>query len=107
VQDWNAYANKKIRETTNTKVANLKKLYNFVVDNFFIWSHPVKETMFEFLKFKIWIFKMTLNGETTNMKVIDLKKLCNFIVDNFSIGIIYYFKIMFKINFLKKFYLSF
>jgi hypothetical protein len=41
--DWNAYANKKIIETTNTKVLDLEKLYNFVVDNFFIWSHLVKE----------------------------------------------------------------
>ena len=44
--------------------------------------------MFEFLKFKIWIFKMSSNGEMTKMKVVDLEKLCNFVVDNFSFEII-------------------
>jgi hypothetical protein len=41
--------------------------------------------MFEFLKFEIWIFKMTSNGETTKIKVVDLEKLHNFRVDNFFI----------------------
>ena len=44
--------------------------------------------MFEFLKFEIWIFKMSSNGEMTKMKVVDLEKLCNFVVDNFSFEII-------------------
>jgi hypothetical protein len=43
--------------------------------------------MFKFLKFEIWIFQTTLDGETTKMKVIDLEKLCNFVVDNFLIWI--------------------
>ena len=30
-------------EMTKMKVADLEKLYNFVVDNFFIWNHFVKE----------------------------------------------------------------
>ena len=41
--------------------------------------------MFDFLKFEIWIFQMTSDGEITKMKVVDLKKLYNFIVDNFLI----------------------
>ena len=40
-------------EMSKIKFVDLEKLYNFVVDNFFIWSHLVKETMFEFLKFEI------------------------------------------------------
>ena len=42
-------------QTAKTKVVDLKKLWNFVVDNFFIWNHPVMKTTFEFLKFKIQI----------------------------------------------------
>ena len=30
-------------ETPKTKVVDLKKLYNFLVDNFFICNHFVKE----------------------------------------------------------------
>jgi hypothetical protein len=30
-------------------------------------------TTFEFLKFEIWIFQTTLDGETTKIKVVDLK----------------------------------
>ena len=41
--------------------------------------------MFEFLKFEIWIFRTTSDGETTKIKVVDLEKLYNFVVDNFFI----------------------
>ena len=37
-------------ETTKMKVVDLKKFWNFVVDNFLIWSHLVKENY-------VWIFK--------------------------------------------------
>jgi hypothetical protein len=67
------------------KVIGLEKLYNFIVDNFSFEVILSRKTMFEFLKFKIKIFKMTSNGETTNTKVVVLKKLCNFVVDNFLI----------------------
>ena len=30
-------------ETSKTKVIDLEKLYNFVVDNFFIWNHISRE----------------------------------------------------------------
>jgi hypothetical protein len=38
-----------------------------------------------FLKFEIWIFQTTSDGETAKIKVIDLEKLWNFVVDNFLI----------------------
>ena len=41
--------------------------------------------MYEFLKFEIWIFKMSSNREMSRTKVVDLEKLYNFIVDNFFI----------------------
>jgi hypothetical protein len=41
--------------------------------------------MFKFLKFEIWIFKVSSDGEMTKTKVVDLEKLCNFVVDNFFI----------------------
>ena len=70
-------------EMIKIKVVDLKKLHNFVVDNFLILNHLLMKTMFEFLKFEIWIFKMSSNGEMTKTKVVDLEKLCNFVVDNF------------------------
>jgi hypothetical protein len=30
-------------QTVTKKVVDLKKLWNYIVDNFFIWNHPVKE----------------------------------------------------------------
>ena len=41
--------------------------------------------MFEFLKFEIWIFQTTLDGETTKIKVVYPKRLYNFVVGNFLI----------------------
>jgi hypothetical protein len=72
-------------EVTKTKVIDIEKLCNFVVDNFFIWNHLSNENYVWFLKFKIWIFQMTSDGETPKIKVVDLKKLCNFVVHNFLI----------------------
>jgi hypothetical protein len=71
---------------TKMKVVYLKKLYNFIVDNFFIWNHLSMENY-------VWIFHIWnsnfLNdlGETTKTKVVNLKKLNNFVVDNFFIWI--------------------
>ena len=45
------------RETTKIKVVDLEKLWNFIVHNFFIWDHLVKENyvwIFKNLKFKIF-----------------------------------------------------
>jgi hypothetical protein len=42
-------------QTAKMKVVDLKKLWNFVVDNLLIWIHLVMETTFEFLKFEIQI----------------------------------------------------
>jgi len=44
-------------ETTKTTVVDLEKLYNFVVDNFFIRNHLSKEITFQFLTFEILNFK--------------------------------------------------
>ena len=42
-------------QTTETKVVDLKKLWNFVVDNFLFEIILSWKTMFEFLKFEIQI----------------------------------------------------
>ena len=41
--------------------------------------------MFEFLKFKIWIFQTISDGETIKMKVVNLENLYNLVVDNLLI----------------------
>jgi hypothetical protein len=61
---------------TKTKVVDLEELFNFVLDNLFIWNNLSKEIMFEFLTFAIQIFQMTLDEEMTKTNVADLKKLC-------------------------------
>jgi hypothetical protein len=38
-------------QTEQTKVVDLKKLWNFVVDNFLIWNHLVKKNY-------VWIFQI-------------------------------------------------
>jgi hypothetical protein len=72
---------------TKTKDVYLKKLCNFIVDNFFIWNHLSNKIMFAFLTFKFWFFYMTYGGETTKAKVVYLEKLCNYVLDNFSFEI--------------------
>ena len=99
-------------ETTKIKNVDPKKVYNFIVANFFILNHLLKfkffkwpkqklynfvfanfsfeiiylrKIIFEFLTFEIWIFQTTSDGETTKMKVVDHEKLWNFVADNFFI----------------------
>ena len=67
---------------TKRKVVDLEKLYNFIVNNFFIWNHLSKESY-------IWIshiwnskFSNDLHGEASKMIVVNLKMSYNFIVDN-------------------------
>jgi hypothetical protein len=72
-------------EATETRVVDLEKLCNFVVDNLFIWNHLYNKNYVWFLKFKIWIFQITSDGETPKAKVVDLEKSCNFAVGNFFI----------------------
>ena len=43
--------------------------------------------MSELLKFKIWIFQTSSDGEMAKMKVIDPTKLYNFVVDDIWIWI--------------------
>jgi hypothetical protein len=62
-------------EVTNIKVADLKKLCNFVVDNFFIWSHLSNENYILLFTLKFDFFQMTSEGEMTKTKVVDLQKL--------------------------------
>jgi hypothetical protein len=67
------------------KIIDLRKLLNFVVDNFIIWIHFVKENYDWIFKFEFQNFQTTSDGETTKMRVVDLEKLWNFVVDNFFI----------------------
>jgi len=68
---------------TKMKVVDLKKLYDFLVDNFLFEIFYQWKITFEVLTFEIWILQTTSDGETTKMKVVVLEKLCNFVVDNF------------------------
>ena len=56
---------------------------------------PIK-SKFEFLKFEIWIFQTTLDGETAKLRVLDHNKLWNFVVDNFLFEIFLSTKTMFE-----------
>ena len=56
-------------ETSKMKVVDFEKLWNFVVDNFFIKIILSTKTKFEFLKFEIQTLKTTSNGETTKWKL--------------------------------------
>jgi hypothetical protein len=53
------------KKTTKTKVVDLEKLCNFVVDNFSMWNNFVMENSVSILNFKIRIFKMSSNREIT------------------------------------------
>jgi len=66
-------------EATKTKVIDLEKLCNFVVDNFFIWNHLCNENYVWFLKFKIWIFQTISDGETlkTKLQISNVVQLCS------------------------------
>ena len=71
---------------TKTKVVDIDELYNFVVDDFFIWNHLVFENIVwrcDNLKFKYYIGQSNSDGEITKIKLVDLNKLYNFIFDNF------------------------
>ena len=74
-------------ETAKTKVVDLKKLYNFVVDYFFIWIHLVKEKY-------VWIshilnlnFSNNLGWRNSKNESCTSQNLNNFIVDYFLIWI--------------------
>jgi hypothetical protein len=75
-------------KTTKIKVVDLKKLWNFVVDNFFIWTHFDSQKLnlsMPNLKFKFC--KLTRMKKSAKMKVVELQKLFNFVVDKFFIWI--------------------
>ena len=57
-------------ETTKIKVVDLKKLYSFVTDNFFIWNHlSLENYVLNFLTFDIQFFQTTSDGEMTKPKL--------------------------------------
>ena len=74
-------------QTAKTKVVNLKKLCNFVVDKFLIWNHLVKENYVWISQFWNLNFVNNLGLTNNKNKSVDLEKLYNFVVDNFLIQI--------------------
>jgi hypothetical protein len=70
-----------------TKIVDLEELYNFVVNNHFIWNHLPRNIMFEFLIFEIQNFQMTSDGELTKIKVVVLHYIYNFAVEDFFIWV--------------------
>ena len=66
---------------TKTKVLDLEKLYNFVVDNFsFEIIYPIKIT-FEFLTFEIQDFSNGLGWRNDQTKVVNLDDIYNLAVE--------------------------
>jgi hypothetical protein len=61
-------------EMTKMKAVNLKKLYNFVVENLF-WNHLSKKNMFEFWWHLNLNFLNDLWWINNQNEVLDLKKL--------------------------------
>jgi hypothetical protein len=70
------------------KVVVLEEIYNFLLDNFFIWIHLVHENkLLNKIQF-FWIFQMISHGEKTKPKVVVLEEICNFTTNNFLFEII-------------------
>ena len=59
-------------EIYNFLVQTFFNLRLFVCPNIFIWNNLSNENYVWFLKFKIWNFQTTPDGETPKTKVIDL-----------------------------------
>jgi len=73
-------------ETSKTKVVDLEKLYNFIVDDFFIWNNLYKKKSREFPH--IWnsnFFQTKSDENKLYIKVVDIDEINNFIVDDFFI----------------------
>jgi len=64
-------------ETTKTKVVDFEELYNFIVDNFFIWNHLSKKNYVWISHIEIQNFQTTSDGETTKPKVVLLDDIYN------------------------------
>ena len=63
-------------EIPKTKVVDLKKLYNFAVDNFFHLKSSIQGKLWlNFFTFEIQIPQSTSDGEMTKTKVVDVEKL--------------------------------
>jgi len=72
-------------ETTKTKVVDFEELYNFIVDNFFIWNHLSKKNYVWISHIEIQNFQTTSDGETTKPKVVLLDNIYNFAVETLFI----------------------
>jgi hypothetical protein len=76
---------------TKTKVIDLKELYNFIVDNFFIWNHLSKENYVLIFHIVNSIFSNDLgwrNDQNQSCKSRRYLQLCSlkcFYLDSFSI----------------------
>ena len=68
-----------MQKRPKTKAVNLEKLYNFIVDNFFIWNHLSNENYVWFLTFGIRIFQTISDGETlkTKLQISNVGQLCS------------------------------
>jgi hypothetical protein len=66
-----------------TKVIDLKRVYNFVVDNFFHLTSLPRKILFEFRTFEIQIFQTTLDGELNKTKGVGLDDIYNFPTETF------------------------
>ena len=87
----------KYGKMTNIKVADLDKLYNFVVDNFFIWNHLLCKKIIwisYIIKFKFYIVQSNSDGEMTKRKLVDLNEFYNFVFGNVFIWVHLVLKIL-------------
>jgi hypothetical protein len=62
-------------ELTKIKVLDLDEIYNFIVDDFFIWNHLLAQNSIRIsksLKFKFRIVQTKFDGNMDKTKVVDL-----------------------------------
>ena len=67
---------------TKIKVVDLKKLYDFLVDNFLFEIFCQWKIILVDFTFEIRIWQTTSDGLMTKTKVVHLKALCNFVINN-------------------------
>jgi hypothetical protein len=86
-------------ETTKTKVIDLKKLYNFVIDNFFIWNNLFKKkyvSIFSHLKFENFEQCQSQTEKRPKQKMYISKTYTTLLLTTFSFEIIYPWKVTFE-----------
>jgi len=69
------------------KIIEIDMIYNFIVDNFFIYNYLESQFFFNFseLKFNFRIFEWYQNVNMIYTKIIVLNVIYNFVLDNFLI----------------------